>query len=103
MGKKFTKKEAVSIAISSARLYKDNFAGKKLLFVATDKHKSVLSLEVGFDASNFHHLTGLVLTNKEWSHLDFYNFCVNGRLKETDIDFAKNGTTHQKLTVLPLL
>lgn len=55
MGKKFTKKEAVSIAISSARLYKDNFAGKKLLFVATDKHKSVLSLEVGFDASNFHH------------------------------------------------
>ena len=103
MGKKFTKKEAVSIAISSARLYKDNFAGKKLLFVATDKHKSVLSLEVGFDASNFHHLTGLVLTNKEWSHLDFYNFCVNGRLKETDIDFAKNGTTHQKLTVLPLV
>ena len=33
MGKKYTKKEAVSIAISAARLYKDNFVGKRLLFV----------------------------------------------------------------------
>ena len=46
MGKKYTKKEAVSIAISAARLYKDNFVGKRLLFVVTDKHKKVSSLEV---------------------------------------------------------
>lgn len=96
MGKKYTKKEAVSIAISAARLYKDNFVGKRLLFVVTDKHKKVSSLEVGFDASNFHHLTGLELTNSAWSHLDFYNFCIDGRLKETDIEFAGKGTTHQK-------
>ena len=102
MGKKYTKKEAVSIAISAARLYKDNFVGKRLLFVVTDKHKKVSSLEAGFDASNFHHLTGLELTNSAWSHLDFYNFCIDGRLKETDIDFAGKGTTHQKLAVLPL-
>lgn len=101
MGKKYTKKEAVSIAISAARLYKDNFVGKRLLFVVTDKHKKVSSLEVGFDASNFHHLTGLELTNSAWSHLDFYNFCIDGRLKETDIEFAGKGTTHQKLAVLP--
>ena len=41
MGKKYTKKEAVSIAISAARLYKDNFVGKRLLFVVTDKHKKL--------------------------------------------------------------
>ena len=101
MGKKYTKKEAVSIAISSARLYRDNFVGKRLLFIVTDKHKRVSSLEVSFDASNFHHLTGLELTNKTWSHLDFYNFCIDGRLKEADIEFAEKGTTHQKLAVLP--
>lgn len=100
MGKNYTKKEAVSIAISAARLYRDNFVGKRLLFVVTDKHKKVSSLEVGFDASNFHHLTGLNTTNKSWSHLDFYNFCIDGRLSENDISFSDRGTTHQKLSVL---
>lgn len=101
MGKKFTKKEAVSIAISASRAYRDHFVGKHILFLATDKHRHVFSLEVSFDASNFHHLTGLVLTNQSWSHLDFYNRCIDGRLKEADIGFAPNGTTHQKLFVLP--
>ena len=41
MAKKHTKKEAVSIAISAARLYRDNFVGKRLLFLVTDKHKKV--------------------------------------------------------------
>ena len=63
MAKRHTKKEAVSIAISSARLYRDNFVGKRLLFLMTDKHRRVFSLEVGFDASNFQHLTGLSSTN----------------------------------------
>ena len=69
MAKRFTKKEAVSIAISAARLYRDNFVGKRILFLLTDKHKRVSSLEVGFDASNFQHLTGLESANTNWSHL----------------------------------
>lgn len=76
MAKKHTKKEAVSIVISAARLYRDNLAGKRLLFLMTDKHKNVFDLEVGFDASNFQHLTGLQSTNKNWSRLDFYVFCM---------------------------
>lgn len=100
MGKKYSKKEAVSIAISAARLYRDNLAGKKLLFVVSDKHKNVSSLEVQFNASNFHHLTGLKLSNPNCSHLDFYNLCIDGRLKESDIYFSEDGTTHQKLSVL---
>lgn len=103
MGKKFTKKEAVSIAISAARAYRDHFVGRRILFLMTDKHRHVFSLEVGFDASNFHHLTGLTLTDRSLSHLDFYNRCISGRLKEADIGFAANGTTHQKLSVLPLV
>ncbi len=100
MGKTYSKKEAVSVAITAARLYRNNFAGKRLLFVVTDKHKNLSSLEVRFDASNFHHLTGLEITNQKWSRLDFYNFCIDGRLREADIEFTANGTTHQKLSVL---
>ena len=77
MVKNYSKKEAVSIAISAARLYRDNFVGKKMLFVFTNKHKKVHSLEVGFDASNYHHLTGLKITNSTWSHLDFYKYCID--------------------------
>ena len=72
MAKNYTKREAVSIAISASRLYKDNFAGKRLLFLLTDKHKHISTLEVGFDASNFQHLTGIISANKSWSSLDFY-------------------------------
>lgn len=101
MAKNYTKKEAVSIVISAARLYRENFVGKRLLFLLTDKHKNVFSLEVGFDASNYQHLTGLISTDRSWSHLDFYNFCIDGRLKEENIEFADKGTTNQKLNVLP--
>lgn len=101
-GKNYTKKEAVSIAISAARLYRDNFVGKRILFVATDKHRNVFALEVGFDASNFQHLTGLKSTNSTWSSLDFFNFCIDGRLKESDIAFSEKGTTNQKLSVLTM-
>ena len=100
MGRKYTRAEAAAIAISGARLYRDNFVGRRLLFVMTDKHKRVFGLEVGFEASNYQHLTGLRATNPGWSHLDFYNFCLDGRLSPRDITFAPGGTTHQKLSVL---
>lgn len=89
MGKRFSKKEAVSIVISASRMYRDNFVGKRLLFLMTDKHKKVYSLEVGFDASNFQHLTGLRMTDPNCSHLDFYNRCVEGRMKASDIDLQQ--------------
>ena len=39
-----TKKEALSIVFACAPLYKENLVDKSLLFITTDKHKSVLSL-----------------------------------------------------------
>lgn len=101
MGRSYTKRQAVSIAISAARLYRDHFAGNQILFVYTDKHKQVGSLQVRFNAGNYLHLTGLSLMNRQWTSVDFYKACINGRLKEDDIAFADNGTTNQKLQVLP--
>ena len=98
--RKYTKKEAVSIAIQGARLYRKNFAGRNLLFILTDKHKRITALEVEFDASNFMHLTGLRPVNKQWSSLDFYNRCLAARIKENEIEFSTDGSTHQKLAVL---
>ena len=36
-----TKKEALSIVFACAPLYKENLVDKSLLFITTDKHKSV--------------------------------------------------------------
>ena len=60
-----TKKEALQIVFSCAASYKENLAGRSLLFVTTDKHKTVRCLEVTFDGSNFLHMTGFKLNKKE--------------------------------------
>ena len=62
-----TKKEAMAIVFSCAPLYKENLVGRSLLFVTTDKHKSVHCLEVTFDVSNFLHMTGFKVKRAEIS------------------------------------
>lgn len=100
--KNYTKREAVNIAVKCAKLYKENFVGQRLLFLMTDKHKYVSALEVEFAASNYQHLTGL-RSSKIKSKQEFFSKCVSGRLSETEIELAKDGTTNQKLSVLPFV
>ena len=81
--------------------YKENLAGRSLLFVTTDKHKTVRCLEVTFDGSNFLHMTGFKLNKKEISANNFFSMCCDKRLSESDFEFAADGTTEMKMRVLP--
>ena len=56
---RYTKEKALQIIIESARKYKENLLNQQLLFICSDKHNIISSLEVSFDASNFLHLTGV--------------------------------------------
>lgn len=96
-----TKKDALNIVFSCAISYKENLAGRSLLFVTADKHKVVRGLEVTFDSSNFLHMTGFKLSNKEIGANNFLSMCCDKRLSETDFEFAADGTTEMKLRVLP--
>ena len=96
-----TKKEALQIVFSCAASYKKNLAGRSLLFVTTDKHKTVRCLEVTFDSSNFLHMTGFKLNKKEISANNFFSMCCDKRLSESDFEFAADGTTEMKMRVLP--
>ena len=96
-----TKKEALQIVFSCAASYKENLAGRSLLFVTTDKHKTVRCLEVTFDGSNFLHMTGFKLNKKEISANNFFSMCCDKRLSESDFEFAADGTTEMKMRVLP--
>ena len=96
-----TKKEALQIVFSCAASYKENLAGRSLLFVTTDKYKTVRCLEVTFDGSNFLHMTGFKLNKKEISANNFFSMCCDKRLSESDFEFAADGTTEMKMRVLP--
>lgn len=82
--------------------YENNLMGKTILFVCTDKRKQVSVLEVTFERSNFLHLTGIKPT-AGISAKDFYERCLDSRLKESDFAFAEDGTTFMKLEMLPFL
>ncbi|MCL2627356.1 MAG: PBECR4 domain-containing protein [Oscillospiraceae bacterium] len=103
MHKKMKRKsfdEAKEILRVAAKLYKDNYINKDVLFVAMRDDKAHL-YEVTFFERNFMHLTG---NSKNVSAKYFYNLAKNGSLKKDDFGFAKDGTTDMKLDVLkPLM
>lgn len=74
--------------------------------------KGITAIEFSFDASNFLHLTGLKVKKARGDAADadgalsakeFYERCLAHRLRTTDFEFAKDGTTPLKLDVLPTL
>lgn len=96
------KKEAIKIVREAAERYQSNLVGRKMIvFYLIDK-QTVDYIEVVFMATNFLHLTGLKLNGKI-SPMEFYQRCLDGKLSEKDIEFAKDGTTVLKLKVLPKL
>lgn len=98
----FTKEKALWIIVECAKQYKENLADRTLLFVCTDREKRIKLLEVSFDASNYHHLTGCKLS-KQITAQDFFQRCLEHRLSVEDFELTSDGTVEMKLKVLPLL
>jgi hypothetical protein len=94
------KEDAIGIISRSAKLYKDNLLGKRFLFIS-DESGTIKEYEVNFYKRNFHHLTGTKLNGCTVN--EFYNKAVHNRLKISDFEFAKDGTTPLKLEVLEQL
>ena len=98
--KEFTKKEAVSIIVSSAKKYKNELEGRNLLFLCIDKHNKVFVQEVSFDDNNFLHLTGV---NTSLSPVMFYERCTNQKLSLADFEFDEDKFAFLKLEALPIM
>ena len=98
-----TKEGALKIVLECAEKYRDNLLGNTLLFMMTDKHKNVSSLEVAFEASNFLHLTGFILTDQTLTAGRFFQRCIDHRLSVDDFEFPEGEKSVLKLSVMPLL
>lgn len=107
----YSKEKAITVVTSCAKTYKENLVDKSLLFVCSDKHNNISCIEFTFDSSNFLHLTGLkpktFVTESGAEHTlnatEFYNKCLDRKLRASEFDFAADGTTPLKLDVLPSL
>ena len=94
------KTEALKIIVDTAKYYHDNLENQRLLFIY-EKDKKISYMEAIFISRNFLHLTGIKILNKKIkSSLMFYNLCLKNKLKITDFDFSKDGTTIMKLKIL---
>lgn len=97
----FTKKQAISIVVKAAEQFRDNLAGRNIMFLCLSKDKQTSYVETVFTEAIFLHLTGFKVDKTRVSAKEFYNKCLNHILAEEDFDFADDHTTEMKLEVLP--
>jgi len=96
-----TKTQACRVIHNCAVAYCSNLENRNVLFVA-ERDDVKEFFEALFLASNFHHLTGVVISRSITANA-FYNRAIDDRITENDIGFSHDGTTRMKLDVLPKL
>lgn len=85
----------------SAKYYKENCAGKFLIYISYSKeNKSHSVVEVKFLKSNFLHLTGLKTSLKP---NQFFDKCIKNQISIHDFTLPEDGVSQLKLDILPML
>lgn len=106
---KFTKKDARRIVLNCAKQYQKKLLNKKFLIIYRERRDHVIRyIEVVFYERNYQHLTGLELIDHEGNVLrnqsvNFYRKCIENKLGIEEFGFKVDGTTHLKLSALPVL
>lgn len=97
------KKEALRIIYQCAELYQKNLCDQMLLIIsATSSMNKTFATEILFERTNFMHLTGVKFEDGKYIPPDtFYTLCLSRRLSMDAFELAADGTTEQKLLVLP--
>ena len=97
------KEKALKLIFQSAELYSQNFCNQMLLIISENKSlNKTFSVEIQFDKTNFLHLTGVkFLPRSSISPSVFFDRCISKRLSVNDFEMSADGTTEQKLAILP--
>ena len=106
---KYTKEEARKRVLNCAKQYCQKLLNKKFIIIYRKRFDNTIHyIEVIFYERNYQHLTGLELINQKGNiihnqSLNFYRKCIQNKLGLEEFKFKPDGTTHLKLTALPLL
>lgn len=93
------KREIVKKISACAKDYQAAFENRNYLFIYKIGD-SIAYKETYYSGINFLHLTGIRTT---LSARNFYKNCLNNRLSPNDIELRRDGSTIQKLNVLPFM
>lgn len=95
------KLRVIPILNQCALKYRDELLDRNLLVMCSSipKHQ-IFCHEFTFESGNFAHLTGCYDSKRQAAN-QFYEKCVNQKLSHDDIRLASNGSSRQKLAVLP--
>ncbi len=107
---RFTKEQAVDTIIRCGKEYKEKLNNTKILVIYRDREiNETDAIEILFRPSNFQHLTGVMLVDrngkiKQGRSIEFYKRCIsNPFITKEEILFKEDGTTPLKLSALPAL
>ena len=93
------KKQVINALHQAVSLYEKNLSNKKIL-ILYEKDKEIQKIEIIFKRSNFLHLTGLKITNKQLNPTTFYKKVLIQRLSLNDFDINPNGITKLKIDII---
>ena len=97
-------KQCISIIYASADKYEEHLVNRNLLFIYQETPNKIAYMEATFRSYNFLHLTGIIFEKGyELTPKEFYESCLDRKLTPSHILLREDGTTEQKLNILPNL
>ena len=94
------KSHCIRILTEAAKIYKTNLENKNFIFLYMNEN-NIEYIETMFLKRNFHHLTGVVITNLNIQGvIHFYDICIEKKLTVNDFELAMDHTTELKMQVL---
>lgn len=95
------KSDAIKIIIPCAEAFRDSLENTNLL-IAYKENDILKTFKAVFLPRHFMHLTGVKRPEGSMmTSVQFYQKCLDHRLSEDDFEFAADGTTQLKLSILP--
>ena len=82
-GINMNKKLLINELCNCAKIYHKNLENRNIMFIYIDEE--IKYIETKFTKSNFLHLTGVELFNKNIKANSFYDRCMKNRILEIDI------------------
>jgi len=94
--------ECISAIYEAVDKYDECLLSKNLLFLFQEQSNKLGVMETAFRDYNFMHLTGITfVNNQKMRATKFYEDCKDRRLKPSRLKMRPDGTTEQKLMILP--
>ena len=90
------KEKIIQDLIYYVKKYNENLKNKNIMFIYSNENKMEY-IETKFTKSNFMHLTGIKISNKDITASSFFDMCLRKNISKDIIELRKDGTTRNEI------